>query len=130
MKRKRDIILRRSYKAYLFTEDAAISLATSKGWVLRTTIAAWGSGMGSPCHREPNGMRRGHMTVTWWIQWADHWWNGIQWVQGPGGVQYSAKVLYSLGVFPVDRSFVLNSNSISYILVTAQYFKASLGDTY
>jgi hypothetical protein len=33
------------------------------------------------------------------------------------------------GFSPLDRSFVLNSNSISYILVTAQYFRASLGDT-
>ena len=37
--------------------------------------------------------------------------------------------LYSRGVSPLDRSFVLNSNSISYILVTAQYFRASPGDT-
>jgi hypothetical protein len=37
--------------------------------------------------------------------------------------------LYRRAFPSVDRSFVLNSNSISYILVTAQYFRASLGDT-
>jgi hypothetical protein len=30
----------------------------------------------------------------------------------------------------VDRSLVLNLNSISYILVTTQYFRTSLGDTH
>jgi hypothetical protein len=38
---------------------------------------------------------------------------------------------YIGGEFPqVDRSLVLNSNSISYILVTAQHFKVSHGDTH
>ena len=45
------------------------------------------------------------------------------------GLQQETKD-YIGGAFPpIDRSFVLNSNSISYILVTAQYFRASLGDT-
>jgi hypothetical protein len=47
-----------------------------------------------------------------------------------GGIPAEYKGLYSRGFPPKDRSFVLNSNSISYILVTAQYFRASLGDTH
>jgi hypothetical protein len=45
------------------------------------------------------------------------------------GVQFGTKVYISGAFSIVGRSFVLNSNSISYILVTAQYFRASLGDT-
>jgi hypothetical protein len=37
--------------------------------------------------------------------------------------------LYRREFVPVNRSFVLNSNNISYILVITQYFRASLGNT-
>ena len=49
---------------------------------------------------------------------------------GIHGIQYGTKAYISEGFSIVDRSFVLNFNSISYILVIAQYFKASLGDTH
>ena len=45
------------------------------------------------------------------------------------GIPYNTKDYIGRGSPQVDRSFVLNSNSISYILVTIQYFRASLGDT-
>jgi hypothetical protein len=47
---------------------------------------------------------------------------------GSRGIQEGTKVYISRMFSLVDRSFVLNSNSISYILVTAQYFRTSLGD--
>jgi len=55
---------------------------------------------------------------------------GIHGIQGSSGVQYGTKDYIGELCSQADRSFVLNSNSISYILVTAQYFRASLGDTH
>jgi hypothetical protein len=96
--------------------------------MLRTTIVAWGSGMGGPCRREPNGVWRGHTGVTWRIRGTRLRGFGIHGIQDSLGVQYGTKVYISRVISMVDRSFVLNSNSISYILVTAQYFRTSLGD--
>jgi len=51
---------------------------------------------------------------------------GLQGVRTP--TDYEG--LYRRGFPPIDRNFVLNSNSISYILVIAQYFRALPGDTH
>ena len=48
----------------------------------------------------------------------------------PRGSSTARRYYMVEGFSPLDRSFVLNSNSISYILVTAQYFRALLGDTH
>ena len=64
---------------------------------------------------------------SWWIRLQEI---GIQGIRDSLGVQYGTRDYIGKLRFQVDRSLVLNSNSISYILVTAQYFKASLGDTY
>jgi len=46
------------------------------------------------------------------------------------GVQYSTRDYIGKLYSQVDRSLILNLNNIFYILVTAQYFKTSLGNTF
>jgi hypothetical protein len=102
--------------------------------MLQTTIAAWGSGVERNATENPMACDE----VTWRIESRDG-------VPGDGAPKWKRtpcprtpweqdstehEGLYSRGFSPVDRSFVLNSNSISYILVTAQYFRALLGDTH
>jgi len=55
---------------------------------------------------------------------------GIQGIQDSLGVQYGMEDYIGELRSQVDRSFVLNLNNISYILVTTQYFRISLGNTH
>ena len=79
--------------------------------------------------RTEKQLTKGHVTGSWWSPGAPSTQipSRTDLLLGSWGIQENTKVYISKALSLVDRSFVLNSNSISYILVTIQYFRVSLG---